>query len=150
MLIEEFCYSRKLLGNNVEEAHQHWHKVVTQVTIDPVVKTCALSFSVISTPETTAYLQKHWKNLQRQMINDRRDKVRGSPDYEMARFMVQYALAWAMWSQDLNKALLKAKTCYNDMKKDNPDNFFLASIGCTIPQMVSLQRFASTLIRRYA
>ena len=52
--------------------------------------------------------------------------VRGSPDYEMARFMVQYALAWAMQSQDLGTALLKVKTCYNDMKKANLDNFFLA------------------------
>ena len=40
--------------------------------------------------------------------------------------MTQYALAWAKQSQDLGTALLKAKTCYNDMKKDNPDNFFLA------------------------
>ena len=126
LLIEKFCYSRKLLGNNVEEAHKHWHEVVAQVTIDPVIKACALSFSVISTPETTAYLEKHWKNLQRQMVNDRRDKVRGSPDYEMARFMVQYALAWAMRSQNLDKALTKVKSCYHDMKKDNPDNFFLA------------------------
>ena len=46
MLIEEFCYSHKLLGNNVEESHKHWHEVVAQVTIAPVVKACALSFSV--------------------------------------------------------------------------------------------------------
>ena len=126
VLIEEYCYCRKLLGNNVEEAHQHWHKVVAQVTVDPVIKACALSFSVISTPETTAYLQKHWNDLWLQMGDDRRIKVRGSPDYEMARFMVQYALAWAMRSQDLGKALLKVRTCYNDMKKYNLDNFFLA------------------------
>ena len=36
--------------------------------------------------------------------------VRDSPDYQIARFMVQYALAWAMQSQDLNKALTKVKT----------------------------------------
>ena len=126
VLIEEFCYCRKLLGNNVEEAHEHWYKVVAQVKIDPVIKACALSFSVISTPETTAYLKKHWKDLQRQMVNDRRGKVRVSPDHKMSRFMVQYALAWAMRSQDLGKALTKVKACYHDMKEANPDNFFLA------------------------
>ena len=52
--------------------------------------------------------------------------VRGSPDYEMSRFMVQYALSWAMRSQDLATALTKVKSCYHDMMKDNPDNFFLA------------------------
>ena len=31
-----------------------------------------------------------------------------------------------MPSQDLNKALSKMRTCYNDMKKANLDNFFLA------------------------
>ena len=106
---------------------------MAQVTIHSVVKACALSFSVISTPETTEHLQK----LRQQMVNDRRDKVCGSPDYKMARFMVQYALVWAMPSQDLNKALTKMRTCYNDMKKANPDNFFLApyytvTIGCWI------------------
>ena len=126
MLIKEFCYSPKLLGNNVEDAHKHWHEVVAQVTIDPVINACALSFSVISTPETTAYLEKHWKDLWRQMVNNRKDKVRGSPDYQMSRFMVQYALAWAMRSQDLDKALTMVKSCYHDMKKHNPDNFFLA------------------------
>ena len=119
VLIEEFCCCRKLLGNNVIEAHEHWRVVVAQVTIDPVIKACVLSFSVISTPETTEHLQEHWNDLQRQM-------VRGSPDYEMSRFMVQYALAWAMRSQDLGTALLKVKTCYHDMKKYNLDNFFLA------------------------
>ena len=60
------------------------------------------------------------------MVNDHRDKVRGSPDYQMARFMVQYALSWAMRSTNLGKALLKVKSCYHDMKKANLDNFFLA------------------------
>ena len=126
VLIEEYCYCRKLLGNNVEDAHKHWHVVMAQVTIDPVIKACALSFSVISTPETTEYLQKHWNDLWLQMVDDRRDTVRGTPDYQMSRFMVQYALSWAMRSQDLDKALTKVRTCYNDMKKDNLDNFFLA------------------------
>ena len=59
VLIDKYCYCRKLLGNNVEDAHKHWHEVVAEVTIDPMVKACVLSFSVISTPETTAYLKKH-------------------------------------------------------------------------------------------
>ena len=126
VLIEEFRYCRKLLGNNVKEAHEHWHKVVAQVKIDPVIKACALSFSVISTPETTAYLEKHWNDLQRQMVNDHRGKVRDSPDHKMSRFMVQYALAWAMRSQDLDKALTEVMSCYQNMKRYNPDNFFLA------------------------
>ena len=124
-LIREYCYCRKLLGNNVEEAHRHWHEMAARDNIDPVIKACALSFSVISTPETAAYLQKHWKDLQRQMLDDM-DKVRGSPDYQMARFMVQYALAWAMRSQDLGKALVKVMSCYHDMKNNSLDNFFLA------------------------
>ena len=95
VLIKEFCYSRKLLGNTVEEAHKHWHVVVAHDNIDPVVKACTLSFSIISTPETTAYLQKHWNDLRRQTVNDRRDKVHGSPDYQIAHFIVQYALSWA-------------------------------------------------------
>ena len=126
VLTKEFCYCRKLLGNNVAEAHKHWHKVVAQVTIDPVIKACALSFSVISTPETTAYLEKHWKVLRQQMVNNRKDIVHGSPDYQMSRFMVQYALSWAMRSQDLGKALAEVMSCYQDMKKYNHDNFFLA------------------------
>ena len=126
VLIDEYCYCCKLLGNNVEEAHKHWREMAARDDIDPVIKACALSFSVIQTPETTAYLQKHWNDLQRQMVDDRRDMVGGSPDYEIARFMVQYALAWAMHSQDLGTALLKVRTCYNDMKKYNLDNFFLA------------------------
>ena len=68
--------------------------------------------SVISTPEATEYLKKCWKDLLRQMVNDRRDKVRGSPNYQVARFMVQYALSWAMQSKNLGKALLKVKSCY--------------------------------------
>ena len=124
VLIKEFCYCRKLLGNNVAEAHQHWREVVAQVTIDPVVKACALSFSVISTPETTEYLKNHWKDLWLQLGEDRR--ICDSPDYQMPRFMVQYALAWAMRSQDLGTALTKVKACYHDMKKHNLDNFFLA------------------------
>ena len=118
-LIKKYRYSRKLLGHNVEEAHKHWHEVKAQVTIDPVIKACVLSFSVISTHETTPYLQEHWNDLQRQM-------VQGSPDYKMSRFMAQYALAWAMRSQDLGTALTKVKACYHDMKEANPDNFFLA------------------------
>ena len=119
VLIKEFCNCRKLLGNNIEDAHEHWREVVAYDNIDPVLKACALSFSVISTPETTEYLQKHWENLQRQMVID-------SPDYQMAHCMVQYALSWAMQSQDLDKALREVKTCYRDMRKDNLDNFFLA------------------------
>ena len=87
VLIEEYCYCRKLLGDNVKEAHKHWREIQeTHDSIDPVIKACALSFSVISTPETTKYLQKHWNDLRRQMN-------KSTPDYQMSRFMVQYALA---------------------------------------------------------
>ena len=98
---------------------EHWRQEVAHNDKYLVVGACTLSFSVISTPKTMPYLQKYWNDLWQQM-------VRGSPDYQMARFMAQYALAWAMRSQDLGKALLKVKTCYKDMKKDNLDNFFLA------------------------
>ena len=107
-----------------------------------MIKACALSFSVISTPETTAYLQKHWNDLWLQMGDDRRIKVRGSPDYEMSRFMVQYALAWAMRSQDLDKALTEVMSCYHDINKDNlRNNFFLAPYYTCC--QLSLQAIAS-------
>ena len=66
------------------------------------------------------------------MVNDRKDKVHGSPDYEMSRFMAEYALAWAMRSQNLGTALLKVRTCYKEMKKYNLDNFFLAPYYYTV------------------
>jgi len=47
-----------------------------------------LSFSVISTPETTEHLQKHWNDLCLQMVDDRSDMVGGPTDYKIARFMV--------------------------------------------------------------
>ena len=107
-----------------------------------MIKACALSFSVISTPETTEYLEKHWKDLRRQMVNDHWDKVRGTPDYEMSRFMVQYALAWAMRSQDLDKALTEVMSCYHDINKDNlRNNFFLAPYYTCC--QLSLQAIAS-------
>ena len=58
VLIKEFCYCNELLGNNIEDVHQHWHEVVAQVTINPVIKACALSFSVVSTLETTELAKK--------------------------------------------------------------------------------------------
>ena len=117
--VEQYRHCRKLLGNSVEAAHKAWHTLMGQGSVHPVIKACALSFSVISTPDTAAYLQKHWLDLQQQM--DHR-----TPDYLMARFMCEYALAWAMWGQDLGTALAIVKAGYNDMKKLNPENFFLA------------------------
>ena len=95
-----------------------------------MIEALTLSFSVISTPETTAYLQEHWLDLWHRM-----DHM--TPDYLMVRFMCQYVLAWAMQSEHLGTALTKVKASYNDMKKLNPGNFFLApyytvTIGCWI------------------
>ena len=126
MLIKQYCHCRKLLGHNVKDAHKHWRETVECDNIDPLIKACTLSFSVISTPETTVYLQEHWHGLWKQMTEDRTVNVRGTPDYLMARFMCQYALAWAMWTQDLGTALIKVKACYKEMKKRNMDNFILA------------------------
>ena len=44
----------------------------------------------------------------------------------MVHFVCQYALAWAMQSEHFGTALAKVKACYNDMKKLNLGNFFLA------------------------
>lgn len=118
-LVNVYCRSRKRLGNSVEDAHGDWCMCVARGCIHPVLKACALAFSVISTPETTAYLTEHWLELWRQMDHD-------SPDYKIARFMAQYALAWAVQSQDLPKAFQKVVACYSDMHNDNPENFFLA------------------------
>ena len=118
-LVKRYCSSRQLLGRSVEDAHKAWHTLMGQGSVHPVIKACALSFSIISTPETTAYLREHWWMLWQQM--DHR-----SPDYVVACFMCQYALAWAMQSQDLKGALKKVKACYVDMKELNPDNFILA------------------------
>ena len=117
--VEQYRHCRKLLGNNVEAAHEHWHTLMAQGSVHPVIKACALSFSVISTPETTAYMQKHWLDLWHRM--DHR-----SPDYQMVHLMCQYAVAWAMWGQDLGTALAIVKAGYNYMKMRNPANFFLA------------------------
>ena len=117
--VEQYRHCRKLLGNSVKAAHKAWHTLNGQGSVHPVIKACALSFSVISTPDTAAYLQNHWRDLQHQM--DLR-----TPDYLMARFMCEYALAWAMWYKDLDTALAIVKAGYNDMKKLNPENFFLA------------------------
>ena len=111
--------SRKLLGNNVEDAHKSWHKLAASASIHPVKKAIALSFSVLSIAEHAAFLQQHWDDLWRQIDHD-------TPDYNMVRFMIQYTLAWAIQFQDLGKALTKVKACYKDMQKLNPDNFFLA------------------------
>ena len=49
-----------------------------------------------------------------------------SPDCLVVRLMCQYALAWAMWTQDLGTALAMVKAGYTDMKTCNLTNFFLA------------------------
>ena len=117
--VQQYCHFRKLLGNNVEAAHEHWHTLRAQGSVHPVIKACALSFSVISTPETTAYLRKHWLDLRHQMDHY-------TPDYRMVRYMCEYALAWAMWYKDLGTARAMVNASYKDMKSINPENFFLA------------------------
>lgn len=118
-LVKKYRRSRKLLGNSVEDAHVAWRNLMACDSIHPVIKASTMSFGVVSTPETVALLHQHWHGLWQRMDH-------GSSDYEVSRFMVQYALAWAIMFQDLKKALAKVKACYNDMKKLNPDNFFLA------------------------
>ena len=117
--VKQFCQNCKLLGSTVKAAHEHWRNMMICVRIGPVIETCTLSFSVISTPETTAYLQEHWLDLWHRMDHS-------TPDFLMVRFMCQYALAWAMQSEHLGTALATVNAGYNDMKKLNPENFFLA------------------------
>ena len=119
VLVETYRECRKLLGTNVKMAHAHWQKFITGGNENRVLIACVLSFSVVSNAETTPYLKEHWDALWWQMDHD-------SPDYQIARFMAQYALAWAQPSQELPKAFHKVVTCYKDMEKESPDNFFLA------------------------
>lgn len=120
-LAKIYCQSRKLLGSSVVEAHCAWHKIVDDESIHPVMMACALSFSVISTPETIPYVSQQWCTLQQQM--DSR-----TPDYEIASFMVQYALAWAYEYKPggQEKALEMLLERYQKMLQRGPDNFFLA------------------------
>ena len=118
--VKHYYHCRKLLGNSVEAAHEHWrHTLMAQDSVHPVIKACTLSFGVISTPKTMAYLQEHCLDLRHRMDHS-------TPDYLMVQFMCQYALAWAMWYQDLGAALTIVKVVYNVMKTHNPENFFLA------------------------
>ena len=117
--VGQYRHCRKLLGSSVKDAHEHLHTLMEQGCVRPMIKACVVSFSVISTPETIAYLQKHWHDLQQQM--DLR-----TPGYLMVRFMCEYAIAWAMWYQDLDTALAMVKAGYTDMKTLHPENFFLA------------------------
>ena len=120
-LIAHYRSSRKLLGNNVEAAHAAWRICVASDSVHPLVKASTMSFGTVSTPETIAHLSAHWKQLWQQMHEDRH-----TPDYEIARFMAQYAVAWGIKFADQKTALAKVRACYNDMKKLDPDNFFLA------------------------
>ena len=126
--VQKYCHFRKLLGNNVKAAHKAWRTLRAQGSVHPVIKACALSFSVISIPATTAYFEEHWLDLCHQMDRYTPDHrmVRYTPDHRMVRYMCEYALAWAMWYQDLDTALETVKAGYNDMKLINPENFFLA------------------------
>ena len=120
-LAKMYCQSRKLLGSNVIVAHVAWHRIADDESIHPVIKACALSFSVISTPETIPYVEQYWHALQQQMVCC-------TPDYEIASFMVQYALAWAYEYQPRGheKALKMLLECYQIMVRRGADNFFLA------------------------
>ena len=86
-LIDTYLSFRQLLGNDVRRSHEAW--VQLQATNDhPLLKVTGLAFGVISTPETSSYMEQQWNQLQEHVGQNR-------PDAIMARAMMDYARAWA-------------------------------------------------------
>ena len=117
-LIDTYLRFRQLLGNNVRNSHEAWEQLKA-TNGHPLLKVAGLAFGVISTPETSAYMEQQWNQLQEHMGQD-------SPDAIMARAMMDYALAWACHQEDLEKAK-HIVTAFNEKMEDgDSSNFFLA------------------------
>ena len=117
-LIDTYLRFRQWLGNDVRRSHEAWKQL--QATNDhPLLKVAGLSFGVISTPETSSYMEQQWNQLQEHMGQNR-------PDIIMARAMMDYALAWAYHREDLEKAYNIVSAFYEKMEDGDSSNFFLA------------------------
>ena len=117
-LIDTYLNFRQLLGNDVRRSHEEW--VQFQATnAHPLLKVAGLAFGVISTPETSSYMEQQWNQLQEHMGRD-------SPDAIMARAMMDYARAWAYHQEDLEKAKHIVSAFHEEMENGDSSNFFLA------------------------
>lgn len=117
-LIGTYLRFRQLLGNDVRRSHEAWVQLKAS-NAHPLLKVAGLAFGVISTPETSSYMEQQWDQLQEHMGQD-------SPDAIMARAMMDYARAWAYHRKDLGKAFKTAYAFYEEMENGDSSNFFLA------------------------
>ena len=117
-LIDTYLSFRQLLGNDVRRSHEEWKKLQAS-NANPLLKVVGLAFGVISTPDTSSYMEQLWDQLREHMDPD-------SPDAIIARAMIDYALAWAYHRKDLGKALNIVKAFYEEMENGDSSNFFLA------------------------
>ena len=117
-LIDTYLNFRQLLGNDVRGSHDAW--VQLKASNDhPLLKVAGLAFGVISTPETSSYMEQQWDQLKEHMGRD-------SPDAIMARAMMDYAHAWACHRKERRKALNIVSAFYEEMEDGDSSNFFLA------------------------
>ena len=117
-LIDTYLRFCQLLGKDARRSHEACRQF--QATNDhPLLKVAGLAFGVISTPETSSYMEQQWDQLQEHVGHD-------SPDAIMARAMIQYALAWAYHQEDVKKAYNIVTAFYEDMKNGDSRNSFLA------------------------
>ena len=117
-LIDTYLRFRQLLGNDVRMSHKAWEELQA-TNAHPLLKVVGLAFGVISTPETTSYMEQLWDQLREHMDQD-------SPDAIIARAMMDYARAWAYHREDLGKALNIVTAFYEEMENGDSSNFFLA------------------------
>ena len=117
-LIDRYLRFRQLLGNDVRRSHEAWVQLKA-TTVHPLLKVAGLAFGVISTPETSFYMEQKGGQLQEHVGQD-------SPDAIIARAMMDYARAWAYHREDLKKAYNIAYAFYKEMEDGDSSNFFLA------------------------
>ena len=116
--IDTYLGFRQLLGNDVRKSHKAWEELQA-TNAHPLLKVVGLAFGVISTPETSSYMEQQWDQL-------KEDMDQGSPDAIIARAMMDYARAWAYHREDLGKALNIVTAFYEEMENGDSSNFFLA------------------------
>ncbi len=122
VLIDTYLRFRQLLGNDVRSSHKAWEEL--QATYDhPLIKVAGLAFGVISTPETSSYMEQQWEHQWDQL---REHMGQDSPDAIMACAMMDYARAWAYYREDLEKAYNIVHAFYKKMEDGDSSNFFLA------------------------
>ena len=117
-LIDTYLRFRQLLGNDVRSSHEECKKLQA-TNAHPLLKVAGLAFGVISSPETSSYMERLWDQLREHMDPD-------SPDAIIARAMMDYARAWAYHREDLEKAYNIVTAFYKEMENGDSSNFFLA------------------------